>query len=57
MIRLINAATGTEMWVADSRLDEYLAKGHIIAPSPDVKSEKATPVEMAAAKKKATRKR
>ena len=58
MIKLINRMTGTAMWVADSRLEEYLAKGHTLSPMPDnVKPEKATPAEMAAQKKKATRKR
>lgn len=28
MVKLINAMTGTEMWVEDSRVDEYLKLGH-----------------------------
>lgn len=28
MIRLINATTGTDMWVADDRADEYIKAGH-----------------------------
>ena len=28
MILLINKITGTEMWVADERVAEYLAAGH-----------------------------
>lgn len=28
MIKLINAITGTEMWVANDRAAEYLARGH-----------------------------
>jgi hypothetical protein len=28
MIKLINKTTGTPMWVADERVNEYLAAGH-----------------------------
>ena len=28
MTKLINAMTGTDMWVDDSRVDEYLKLGH-----------------------------
>lgn len=28
MVKLINALTGGEMWVHETRLDEYLAAGH-----------------------------
>lgn len=28
MIKFINRFTGTEMWVADDRVDEYKAAGH-----------------------------
>ena len=55
MIKLINRVPGTEMWVADNRLNEYLARGHKLAPAPGGKPDKATPTEMAAvraAKKK-----
>ena len=34
MIKLIHARTGGELWVHESRLDEYLAAGHKIAPPP-----------------------
>ena len=34
MIRLINKTTGGEMWVHESRLDEYLAAGHKFAAPP-----------------------
>lgn len=30
MTRLISAWTGTEMWVADDRVDEYLGMGHTL---------------------------
>lgn len=36
-VKLINAVTGTEMWVADNRLDEYIAAGNIPAASPEEK--------------------
>ena len=36
MIRLQNARTGGEMWVHESRLDEYLAAGHKPAAPPDM---------------------
>ena len=28
MVKLINATFGTDMWVAEERLEEYLAAGH-----------------------------
>lgn len=31
MVRLINKLTGGDMWVADARVDEYLAAGHKLA--------------------------
>lgn len=34
MICLIHSQTGGEMWVHESRLDEYLAAGHKPAASP-----------------------
>lgn len=34
MVRMINAHTGTIMWVREARLDEYLARGHTLAPEP-----------------------
>ncbi len=35
MIRFINKTTGTVMWVHETRVDEYLAAGHKLAPPPD----------------------
>jgi len=35
MIKFINKITGTEMWVAEDRAEEYLAAGH---KKPAVKS-------------------
>ena len=34
MIRLVNRNTGGDMWVHESRLDEYLAAGHRLAAPP-----------------------
>lgn len=28
MVKFINAVTGTEMWVAEDRVEEYKAAGH-----------------------------
>lgn len=41
MIKMINCFTGTEFWVADDRVDEYTAAGHILA----AESEKPTAEE------------
>lgn len=58
MIRLVNKTTGGEMWVHESRLDEYLAAGHkFAAPPPFMPS--APPAETPGQKptpKKTTRK-
>ena len=34
MVKLINAHTGTVMWVHEDRLEEYLARGHQMVPPP-----------------------
>ncbi len=34
MVKMINAHTGTIMWVHESRLEEYLDRGHKLAPPP-----------------------
>lgn len=31
MVKMIDRLTGTDMWVAESRVDEYLAAGHKLA--------------------------
>lgn len=55
MIQLINGTTGTPMWVADNRVDEYLKRGHRLAPVPDSdkpeKPAKAVPVKKSMRKK------
>ena len=33
MVEFINAITGTQMWVADERVEEYKAAGHKLAAS------------------------
>ena len=38
MVKFINVITGTEMWVADERVEEYKAAGHTLAAA----SSKAT---------------
>lgn len=34
MIKFINKVTGSEMWVHETRVEEYLKAGHTIAPPP-----------------------
>ena len=52
-ITLINALTGTEMSVPESRLDEYLKAGHKLAnPAPKPEPEAATPAPKATPKRK-----
>jgi hypothetical protein len=42
MIKFIHNLTGTEMWVADERKDEYLGAGHKLAPLPSAKPAEVT---------------
>ena len=42
MIRFINGLTGTEMFVADDRKEEYIAAGHVLAADIPVKAKKET---------------
>lgn len=44
MIRMVNKLTGGPMWVAEDRIDEYLAAGHTFAVPP-LKDPPATPVK------------
>lgn len=57
MIKLINKLTGSEMWVADSRLEEYLKQGHALASASGAEPEKPTSEEQPQAKKRTTRKK
>lgn len=45
MIKFINALTGTEMFVADDRKEEYLAAGHRLAVNNPVYTKKAETVK------------
>lgn len=45
MIKFINSLTGTEMFVADDRKEEYLAAGHVLAVKPPVVAKKAETVK------------
>ena len=49
MVRLKNRVTGGDMWVHESRLDEYLAAGHKLAAAP-AEETPAEPVETEAPK-------
>mgnify|MGYP006874720202 CR=1 FL=1 len=54
MVKLINKTTGTPMWVADERKDEYIEAGHALASdTPGAKEPEEKPVEV---KKKTTAK-
>ena len=50
MILLINKFTGTEMWVAENRVAEYLAAGH----KPAVEVPPAPKLDKPVTKKKST---
>ena len=34
MVKMVNALTGSAMWVHETRVEEYLARGHKLAPAP-----------------------
>lgn len=59
MLKFINGITGTEMYVADERKDEYLAAGHKLAALPATKNTEKEPAKpkKTAAKKTATEKK
>lgn len=65
MVQMINGWTKTTMWVADDRVEEYKAAGHVLAVAPPVENPievtpeapkkeepKATPKKAAVKKKK-----
>ena len=57
MIKLINRITGGDMWVAEERLDKYLAAGHKLAavlpePEPSVETEPKKPARKPRRRKK-----
>ena len=41
MVKFINRLTGSEMWVADDRVEEYKAAGH--KPAAETEKPKKTP--------------
>lgn len=43
MIKLVHADSGGDMWVHESRLDEYLAAGHKLAAPPPPPPKAAKP--------------
>ena len=53
MVRMVNKTTGGDMWVHESRIDEYLEAGHALA-SPPRKPEAPTPVKRPPAKRRTT---
>lgn len=56
MVRFINAFTGTDMWVAENRVDEYKAAGHQLAAKPEIHTEApAVEVKKKAPAKKTTK--
>ena len=57
MVEFINCMTGTQMWVADERVEEYKAAGHKPAAVSSKAIEPAEePVEKKKTVKKATKK-
>lgn len=57
MVKLINAFTDTEMWVADERQDEYIAAGHKLAAAPVSKPTEVVDEEPKKVVKKTTEKK
>ena len=53
MVKLINKTTGSPMWVADERVDEYIKAGHKNpADTPKAKPTEDKPVETKKAAKR-----
>lgn len=52
MIKFINAYTGGEMWVHETRMDEYIAAGHKLAPPPEPPAPRKPRAAQSSAKKK-----
>ena len=52
MVRFINKYTGTDMWVADDRVEEYKAAGHKLAASDAKPAEEKPKSKPKTAKKK-----
>jgi len=45
MVRFINAVTGGEMWVHETRVDEYKAAGHRLVDVPVSNSDTPAPAD------------
>lgn len=43
MVKFINKLTGSVMWVAEDRQEEYIAAGHKLAAAPDKKPAQKKP--------------
>lgn len=56
MVEFINAFTGTQMWVADERVEEYKAAGHKLAAEPSAATMPTEKPKKAPTKKTATKK-
>lgn len=52
MIRLVNRRSGGDMWVHESRLEEYLAAGHKLAVPPPPPPQPEQPEQKKAAPRK-----
>lgn len=53
-VKLINAVTKTEMWVAEERLDAYLAAGNMLAAEKETAPAEKPTEEVPKAKKRTT---
>lgn len=51
MVKMINARLGTDMWVAEDRVEEYKAAGHKLAASDTEPAEKPKKAAKKTAKK------
>lgn len=43
MVKMIHALTGTVMWVHETRVEQYLERGHKLAPPPPPPRPKRSP--------------
>lgn len=55
MVEMVNFLTKTQMWVADDRVEEYKAAGHVLAADPGKTT--AEVEEVKETKKRTTRKK
>lgn len=51
MVKMIHSLTGSEMWVADNRVEEYKAAGHKLAAEPETQKPTKKPEAKKAVKK------